>query len=108
MAEEYQRAFPESRVTGADLSSGSYLVGTAYKAKLSETAEFSDELRLTGLFSESDNWRVEHTVAVTTKLAAGLSLKVSNAIRFANDPPPGFKQTDSVTAVAVIAKFARP
>jgi putative salt-induced outer membrane protein YdiY len=43
---------------------------------------------------------------VTTKLASGLSLKVSNAIRYANFPPPGFKKTDSVTSVAIVAKFA--
>jgi len=46
-----------------------------------------------------------HTIAVTAKLTTLLSLKVSNAVRFSNFPAPGFKKTDTVTAVALVAGF---
>lgn len=98
----------ERRQTGENVSSGSYLVGADYKLTLSANADLADDLRITGIFSDARNWRAEHTVAVTTKLAGGLSLKVSNALRFANFPPPGFKRTDMVTSVALVAKFTRP
>ena len=98
----------ERRLAGASISSGSYLVGTAYKLKLSDAAELSDDLSIAGTFSERDNWRLAHAVALTTRLAAGLSVKVSHGIRYANVPPAGFKKTDAVMSVALVAKFAHP
>jgi putative salt-induced outer membrane protein YdiY len=98
----------ERRLAGEDVSSGAYLAGTGYKLKISDTAELSDDLRLSGIFSQGDNWRLEHSIAVTTRVAAGLSLKVSHAIRYANFPPPGFKKTDAILSVALVAKFTQP
>lgn len=98
----------ESRLAGDDVSSGSYLAGTAYKLRITETAELGDDLRLSGILAESENWRLEHTIAVTTRIAAGLSLKVSHALRYANFPPPGFKKTDAIMSVALVARFAQP
>jgi len=34
-----------------------------------------------------------------------LSLKLSNAVRYVNLPAAGFKTTDVVTAIALVAKF---
>lgn len=96
----------ERRLTGANISSGSYLAGWGYKVKLSGTAELTDDLHFAGVFSQSDNWRLDHAIALTAKLTSGLSLKVSNGIRYANFPAPGFKKTDSITAIALVAKFA--
>jgi putative salt-induced outer membrane protein YdiY len=97
----------ERRQAGNNVSSGSYLVGADYKLTLSANADLTDDLRISGIFDDARNWHAEHTVAVTTKLAGGLSLKVSNALRFANFPPPGFRRTDSVTSVALVARFTR-
>jgi putative salt-induced outer membrane protein len=98
----------ERRLAGDDVSSASYLGGTTYKFVVSEAATLSDEFRLTGLVAESSNWRLQHTIALTTRVAAGLSLKVSHAVRYAHLPPPGFKRTDQTMAVALVARFARP
>lgn len=98
----------ERRQTGENVSSSSYLVGADYKVTLSANADLTDGLRVTGIFADARNWRAEHTVAVTAKLTGGLSLKVSNALRFANFPPPGFRRTDSITAVALVASFKKP
>lgn len=98
----------ERRLTGDDISSGAYLAGAAYKLKLSDTAELSDDFRFSGIFSQGDNWRLDHAVALTTRVAAGLSLKVSHVVRYANVPPPGFKKTDGILSIALVAKFAQP
>lgn len=98
----------ERRQTGENVSSGSYLLGSSYKLTVSPNADVTDDLRVTGIFADAGNWHAEHTVAITTKIAGGLSLKVSNMVRFANFPPPGFRRTDSVTSIALVAKFARP
>jgi putative salt-induced outer membrane protein YdiY len=96
----------EKRVAGTNISSGAWVVGSGYKVKISPTAELSDDLRFTGIFSQGNNWRAEHAIGLTTTLKAGFSLKVSNIIRYANFPPPGFKKFDSITSIAVVAKFA--
>jgi putative salt-induced outer membrane protein len=97
----------ESRVAGDDVSSAIWLTGAAYKLKLSETAELTDDLRLLGTFDNGDDWRLAHTIAVTARLTTLLSLKVSNVIRYANFPPAGFKKTDTTTAIALVASFKR-
>jgi putative salt-induced outer membrane protein YdiY len=97
----------ERRAADDDISSGSYVAGAAYKARISATAEVTDDLKVIGLVEKPDDWRVEHAVALTTKLASGLSLKVSNTVRFAHRPPVGFMRTDAIMAVALVAKFAR-
>jgi len=98
----------EQRTAGDSVSNGDYLLGAGYKLTFSENAELSDDVRLTGIASQGDNWRIEQTVALTTRIARAFSLKVSNGIRYAALPPPGFKKIDSVTAVTLVAKFARP
>ena len=97
----------EHRVVGDDISSATFAAGTDLRVKLSETANLTDEVRFTSILENSDDWRVAHTIAVSAKLTTVLSLKVSNQVRFANFPPPGFKKTDTTTAVAVVAAFKR-
>jgi putative salt-induced outer membrane protein len=97
----------EHRLTGTNISSAVYSGGETYKLKLSDTADLSDDLRLLGTFDRGEDWRLDHTIALTAKLTTLLSLKVSNQIRFANFPPPGFKKTDTTTAVALVAGFKR-
>jgi putative salt-induced outer membrane protein YdiY len=48
---------------------------------------------------------LNHVAAVTAKISTLLSLKVSHTTRFVNFPPPGFDKTDTITAVALVAKF---
>jgi len=97
----------EQRLAGDDVSSATYGGTLAYKWKFSSTAEFTDEVRLTGLFDRAEDWRLAHVAAITARLTDGLSLKVSNAIRYAHFPVPGFKKTDTTTSVALVAKFTR-
>jgi len=98
----------EKRLAGANVSSATYGGSLAYKWKISSTAEFTDEVRLTGLFDRAEDWRLGHVATVTTKLTDGISLKVSHTIRYAHFPVPGFKKTDTGTSIALVARFARP
>ena len=97
----------ESRLAGGDVSSATWLTGAAYKLKLSETAELTDDFRLLGTFDQGDDWRLTHSIAVTARLTTLLSLKVSNLLRYAHFPPSGFRKTDTTTAVALVASFKR-
>lgn len=95
----------EQRFAGEDVSSASWSAGGAYRWKISETAEFTDDVRLVGLFSDPGGWRLQQAAAVTARLTDLLSLKVANTIRYISDPVPGFKSTDTMTSVALVAKF---
>ena len=55
-----------------------------------------------------EDWRFLHVISLTSRLTQILSLKVSNTIRYANFPPPGFKTTDTTTSIALVAKFSKP
>ncbi len=95
----------EKRLTGEDVSSATYGSGLSYKWKISESAEFADDFRFTGTFADGEDWRIYQIAALTTRISTLFSLKVSNTVRYANLPPPGFRDTDTITAVALVAKF---
>jgi putative salt-induced outer membrane protein len=95
----------ENRVAGDDVSTAQALTAARYKFFLSETADVSDEVRLSVSLSEGSDWRGDNTVALTVKVATIFSLKVSNALRYVNAPAAGFENTDVVTSIALVAKF---
>ena len=95
----------EQRLEGDDVSSATWSLGAGYKWKISDTAEFTEDVRMTGIFADASDWRVLQMAAVTARLTTLFSLKVSNTIRYAHAPVPGFKNTDTNTSVALVAKF---
>lgn len=95
----------ERRFIGPDLSNAVLSTGIALKFKLSDTAEVSDDARAVYSLSDGDQWRADNIAALTAKLTTLLSLKVSHTTRFVNAPAFGFEKTDTITAVALVAKF---
>jgi putative salt-induced outer membrane protein YdiY len=86
-------------------STGTVVAGGAYKVKISDTSDFTEEARLVESLSHGDDWRFDNTAAVTAKLTSKLSLKVSHVTHVVNLPTPGFKKTDTIASVALVAKF---
>jgi putative salt-induced outer membrane protein len=95
----------EQRTIGADLSTGVAGAGFKYVLKLSETSDFTDELRYTQSLSTGQDYRGNHLAALTAKINTLFSLKLSNLLRYVNAPVAGFKKTDSITSMALVAKF---
>jgi hypothetical protein len=95
----------ESRVLGPDLSTASGGAGLRYKLKLSPTSDVSDDVLLSSDFSDAGTWRVTQVAALTARVMGALSLKLSNQIRFVNEPVPGFEQTDVLTSAALVLSF---
>jgi len=95
----------EKRLKGDDVSSATWSLGAGYKWKISSTAEFTEDVRMTGLLADSRDWRLLQAAAIAAQLTKTFSLKLSNTIRYAHEPVPGFKNTDSQTSVALVAKF---
>jgi putative salt-induced outer membrane protein YdiY len=80
----------ENRLAGDDVHSPTDTFGSLLKAKLTSTTDLTDELRFLQTFDDASDWRLGHMVSLTVKISEIFSLKVSNQIRFANLPPPGF------------------
>jgi putative salt-induced outer membrane protein len=95
----------EQRLDAAGVSSATWSLGAGYRWKISDTSEFAEDVRMTGVFADGTDWRVLQAAAVTARLTQLFSLKVSNTIRYAHAPVPGFKNTDTNTSVALVAKF---
>jgi putative salt-induced outer membrane protein len=98
----------EQRLTGSDISSGTYGFGGTYQWKFSPTATLDEDAHLVGAFDRSDDWRIGQLLSVTAQLTSIFSLKVSYLVRYNNFPAPSFKRTDTTTSVAFVAKFKRP
>jgi putative salt-induced outer membrane protein len=97
----------ENRTVGDDVKSGIATFGSLFKAKISETADVTDEMRILATFDDASDWRLGHMVSLTVKMTEIFSLKLSNQVRFANLPPPGFKKTDTTTAIALVVSFKK-
>jgi putative salt-induced outer membrane protein len=95
----------EDRVVGERISTAVALLGARYKFKLSDTAEITDDVKFDFSLSQGDDWRIGNIAALTVKIASIFSLKLSNTYRFVNAPVEGFEATDTITSVALVAKF---
>ena len=95
----------ERRTIGATLSTPTLGPGTHYKLKISDTSDITEDLVASFDFSDAGTWRLTQAIALTAKVAAPLSLKISNLIRYVDEPVPGFKQPDTMTSAALVLSF---
>jgi putative salt-induced outer membrane protein len=95
----------EQRLLGNNLSTATLSGGGLYTLKVSATSEFTEDGHFVFALSDGSDWRYSNAVALTAKVSTIFSLKIANTIRYLNLPVVGFKSTDAVTAVALVAKF---
>lgn len=95
----------ERRTVGASLSTPTAGTGARYKLRLSETSEITDDLLMSFDLSDEGTWRLQHAIALTAKVATPLALKVSNLLRYVDEPVVGFEQTDTITSAALVLSF---
>ena len=91
-----------------DFDSAVAIVGPGYRWAISPTSAFVDEARFTLTFADADAWKFDNTASLTAALTSVFSLRVSNIVRYAHDPVPGFEQTDTITSVALVLTITRP
>ena len=95
----------ERRLDAEDLTAAVLLGGLEYKVKVSETTDLTEDVRYEQSLDHGTDWRLDNTVAVVTKINSIFSLKLSNVVRYAHAPVIGFESTDTITSVALVAKF---
>jgi len=97
----------ELRESAEDANSAAAMSGLAYRWRISETSEFSEELRFTFPFAKGGEWKLDQVASLTVAITSLLSLRVANTIRYAHEPVPGFETTDTITSVALVMKVSR-
>jgi putative salt-induced outer membrane protein YdiY len=97
----------EGRTNGPTLATPMATVGTRYKLKFSATSDLTDDLATSFDFNEDGTWRLNHLIALTARVASVFSLKVSNQLRFVDEPVPGFERTDTITSAALVVGWSR-
>jgi len=95
----------EKRTVGDSLSNPTAGTGGHYKLKLSETSDITEDAVLSFDLSNEGTWRLAQALALTAKVAAPLSLKISNTIRYVDEPVAGFNKTDTITSAALVLSF---
>jgi len=95
----------EDRTNGDNRSFATGRLGLLYKWKFSKTAEFSEEASFTESFKDSKDWRFGSATSLSASMTTVLSVKISYVIQTLNEPVPGKKKTDTITAAALVAKF---
>lgn len=95
----------EIRVLGDDLTAAVLLGGVGYLVRLSSTSEVTEDVRYEQSLDHDEDWRLDNTLALVTKINSVFSLKVSHVVRYAHAPVDGFQSTDTITSVALVAKF---
>lgn len=95
----------ERRRSGANLSSAIATTGVAYKLTVSSTATFENTAQAVFSLEEGRDRRVTNVASLSARLNAILSMKVTHTTRWVKSPVPGFRKTDTITGVALVAKF---
>jgi putative salt-induced outer membrane protein len=95
----------EQRLVGDDLSTAIWTTGENYRLKLSNNAEVTDDFVFNESLSDAGDWRISHVAAMTAKLTSVFALKLSNTFRYVHEPVDGFRSSDSITAIALVARF---
>jgi putative salt-induced outer membrane protein YdiY len=95
----------EQRLLDDDISTATLGAGGVYLLNLSENAQFTEDAHFNFSLSDSADWRFTNVAGVTAKLTTLFSLKLTNTVRYVNEPALGFDSTDMITAVALVAKF---
>ena len=95
----------EQRQVGRDLSTAIGTGGVSYEMTLSSNASITNEASVVFSLNDSQDRRLANVAGLSAKLTTLFSLKVTHTTRWVRSPVPGFKNTDTITAVALVAKF---
>lgn len=95
----------EQRQAGTDLSTAIGTAGLAYKFVISATATFENEAATEFSLTDSRDQQLNNVASLAAQLNSTLSLKLKHTTRWVKTPVPGFRKTDTITAIALVAKF---
>jgi putative salt-induced outer membrane protein len=95
----------ENRISGEDLDFATGRGGLVYRWKFSDNAELAEDLSLMFNLEDAGDFRIGNLASISSRLTDLLSLKLSHALSFYNEPVEGFGDTDQIVSAAIVAKW---
>ena len=76
-----------------------------YTWQFTKSAAFSNDFSYLIDLSDTANWFIRDKAAITASISKIFALQASWTLLYRNQPVPGFDNTDTATAVGLVAKF---
>jgi len=95
----------EDPVIGDSFDYAAARAGLNFAWKFSKSAQFTEDVSFTDDLDNSDDWLFRSTTALAADLTSIFALKASYIYLYDNVPTPGFKKRDTITSIALVAKF---
>lgn len=102
----------EDRLVGESLDYASLRAGLQFGWKFSKSAELTEEFYWTDNLSDTSDWFLRSTTAITADLTSIFALKASYTYLYDNVPAVKtevpltfYEKRDTITSVAIVAKF---
>lgn len=95
----------ENRADFPTLNYATARAGLDFGWKFSKSAELTEALSWTDNLKTTRDWYLSSTTGLTADLTSIFALKASYTYLYDNVPVPGFKKRDTITSVALVAKF---
>jgi putative salt-induced outer membrane protein len=98
----------EARIDEDSVNSPIATTGLAYKWEISKTSDITEEFRYSQALDTGEDWKLDQLLAITASITNAFSLKLSNIVRYSNNPPISFETTDTITSIALVWTVKRP
>ncbi len=95
----------EDRVDFAAINYATARAGLDFGWKFSKNAELTELVSWTDNLKTTNDWYLRSTTGLTANLTSVFALKASYTYLYDNVPVPGFEKRDTITSVALVAKF---
>lgn len=92
-------------VTQPSRSYANARTAVAYKWQFTKTAAFTNDFGFLVDLSDTANWFINEKAAITADISKVFALQASWTLLYRNQPVLGFGNTDTATAVGIVAKF---
>jgi len=94
---------PTTSIDSATLS-----LGAAYRVDISPTSSFTYAPRFLLPLADTGMWKFDQDTALTLAINQALAVRLIHTLRYSNRPAAGFKTTDTILGVSLVAKMKRP
>jgi len=73
-----------------------------YQQSLGENVAFNTGLEYLQAVKDTENWRLNWDVGLTSKIGGNFSLASTFSLKYDHNPLPGLRETDTTTAISVV------
>lgn len=73
-----------------------------YENNLNEAVRFNTGLEYIQAFADTENWRLNWDVGITSAISTNFSLATTFSLRYDNNPLEGVRKTDTITALNLV------